>query len=263
MRAQGAIGDSWRHRVNIPVRQRSWPREGRGIRDGSDLEIFYLLDAATPNTGTMPGVGNAMLWWNTSGVQFTDVTGDATGARTARDATDVIGTLQNTSLITAVANLNSQQWGHRRYVSRPLAAQTISAGGTWTFSLAALESNTSHNGVMGLGVYPWRPSTGALVGTGFAGLQASLTATGQTAYSVTSTWKNGSSLLDGDILVFDVLDIFTQSMSSAYTSQFAYNGTTEASTTSCASFVSPPAALTLFTAAAAGIPDVGMGLRVT
>jgi hypothetical protein len=141
-------------------------------------------------------------------------------------------------------------------VSRPLAAHTFAAAdGNWTFSFAALESNTNHNGVLFCGVYVWRPSTGAVVGSNGVNIMGkSLTATGQTAYSdATHAWGASASVTcqDGDILVFDVQDVFTQSMSSAYTSSFAYNGTTEASTTSCASFVTPPAPLTLFTASAA------------
>jgi hypothetical protein len=215
---------------------------------------FYLRDTATSNTGTMPS--GVLL----AGGSFTATDGDATGARTARTATDVAGTANpdTESLITAVANTTAQRWGHRRFVSAPLAAHTFAtADGNWTFSYAATESNTSHNGFGMLSVYAWDPTGGVRRGSGnqLANPSAAMTATVETAYSNAVAWGTTLTTNDGDILVFDVVDSFTQGMSVAYTSSFAYDGTTEASTTTCASFVTPPAALTLFTASTA-IPDV-------
>lgn len=183
-------------------------------------------------------------------------TGDATGATTARDATDVIGVANpdTESTFTAVNNTNLQLWGHRRFVSRPLAAQTIALNGTWTFSYARSQSNANHNGQVRCDVYVWRPGTGAQVGTdaanmvGASGLIGTLlTGTTETADSVTQLWGSANTIQDGDILVFDVFSLFQQGMSAAYTEQFAYDGTTEASASTCASFVTPPSALTLFT----------------
>ena len=58
---------------------------------------------------------------------------------------------------------------------------------------------------------------------------------------------NKLTILDGDILVFDISDTFTQGMATAYTGTFCYDGTTEASTTTNAAFINAPVALTLFT----------------
>lgn len=209
------------------------------------ISKFYLHDAATPNTGTMP---------TGAFVNGADTAGDATGARTARATSDVIGSLQKSSVITANPISGSgQAWGHRRFVSAPLAARTFASTDlNWTFSWAAAESNTNHNGLINCGIYLWRPSTGLRVGTLFINLFANITATATTAYSSTGTWSTGSqAILDGDLLVFEVSDQFTQSMATAYTSTFFYDGTTEASTTSNAAFVTPPAPLTLFGGAAA------------
>lgn len=209
---------------------------------------FYLLDAVTPNTGTMPGAGDAFAASN-------DVTGDASGARTARDATDVIGTSNPDieSSVTANADTNPQTWGHRRFVSRPLAAHTFAVGdGNWTFSYARTESNLNHNQSVQVIITAWRPSTGSTLYTGSSDrclLQGTepTSAGVQQAQSVTGAWGSTSvTIQNGDILVFEVFTTFTQGMSTAYTEQFAYNGTTEGSTTTCASFVSPPAALDLF-----------------
>lgn len=215
------------------------------------ISKFYLHDATSPNTGTMPSNSPTTL---VGGVQSTGT--EATGNTVARDATDVIGAANpdTESSITAAANTGAQRLGHRRFVSRPLAAHTFAAAdGNWTFSYARSESNTNHNGQIRMIIYPWRPSTGLEVGTLGGGdtcllIGTIMAATAETANSVTGTWSStGTAILDEDILVFDVYTQFTQGMSSAYTDQFAYDGTTEASTTTCASFVTPPVALTLFT----------------
>ncbi len=214
------------------------------------ISKFYLHDAATPNTGTMPGAGNAFIVVGASG----DTTGDATGARTARAANDTIGVLETSSLITANADTTGQSWGHRRFVSAPLAAVTFAAAdGNWTLSDASVESNANHNGTIDLVIYLWRPGTGARLGTISVHPTHTVTTT-KTARTATAAWSGTQAILDGDILVFEISDEFIQSMGTAYTSNFYYDGTTEASTTSCASFVTPPAALTLFTAAASPSP---------
>lgn len=212
---------------------------------------FYLHDAATPNTGTMP---SGALRVN-RGAVGTANTGDATGARTARTANDTIGTANpdTESTLNSNADTNQQQWGHRRFVSPPLAARTFAAGdGNWTFSFAASEGNAAHNGLIAVCIYGWRPSAGVEVGDPTLACAVvgggSEAGTSETAISATAAWKATSlTILDGDILVFDVTSQFTQSMGVSYADNFAYDGTTEASTTTCASYVTPPAAVTLYT----------------
>jgi hypothetical protein len=207
------------------------------------ISKFYLRDAVSPNTGTMPTNSPATISGNTPA-------GDATGASTARDATDIAGTSNPDieSSITANADQLLQTWGHRRFVSRPLTATTFAAAdGVWTFSYARTESNLLHNQAIWCMAYPWRPGSGARVGSAtlsMVGTEPTVAATEQ-AESATANWNATQAILDGDILVFDVFTLFQQGMSTAYDEQFAYDGTTEASTTSCASFVTPPAPLTL------------------
>lgn len=182
----------------------------------------------------------------------TAVTGDAAGARTARSANDVLGTANPDieSTFTAVANTNAQSWGHRRFVSAPLATQTIQFSATWQANVAASESNVAHNQNLTLIAYAWRPSTGAVVGTASQSLIATI---GESAGSTESVIGIGSGsgadvdIKDGDIIVFDITSPFTQSMAVAYTEQFAYDGTTELSATTSASLISTPSAITLFT----------------
>jgi len=51
---------------------------------------------------------------------------------------------------------------------------------------------------------------------------------------------------DGDIIVFDILDAFTQATGVSRTFSLAYDGTTEASTTNNATFVSFPVTLEFY-----------------
>ena len=217
---------------------------------------FYLLDAVSPNTGIMPSNDPSVIGGGPLGAGSS-----AAGAATARDATDVAGT-SNPDLeatCTAEAAATSQILGLRRFVSRPLAAQTFAPGdGNWTFDWAAFDSNTNHAGA-GDGtrcdIYCWRPSTGAQVGTGIApiGLSGTLSTT-EAHFSAVSTFGPSTTIQDGDILVFDVFTNFTQGMAVAYTESFSYNGTTEGSITTCASFVTPPSPLTLFVPAPPAVP---------
>jgi hypothetical protein len=216
---------------------------------------WYFHDVASPNTGTLPGAGTA-FGAGLANAEL-DTTGDATGARTARDATDTIGVLQASSLVTATANQLAQTWGHRRFVSRPLAAQTTPTG-NWTLSFARAENNLNHNMATTLNIYAWRPGTGAVVGSalicssgggGTRGAEPTIAATQQAQSFVNAS--NAVTLADGDVLVFEIGTAFTQGKSSALTENFFYDGTVEGSATDCASFVTPPSALTLFTAAAA------------
>lgn len=209
------------------------------------IQKFYFLDATSPNTGTMPSNSPAAILGVT-------VTGDAAGASTARDTSATPGTANpdTESSITATADTNPQLWGHRRWVSRPLAARGVftTGEGFWTWSCAWTESNAAHNCRPNVVMYVWRPSTGAQVGTQTVSIQLAEPGTTQTALNATALVQDGldpQPVANGDILVFDVSSGFTQSMSVAYTDQGAYNGTTEASTTTCASFVNAPIALTL------------------
>lgn len=207
-----------------------------------------MHNAATPNTGTMP----------TTDVLSTHLGAgsDATGALTPRAADGTIGTANpdTEATATAAANTSAQRLILRRFVSPPLAARTFAtADGTWTYSFGAYQSNANHQGLYHMRMFIWRPSTGAQVGSGALNMAPASVMTNTTEANFTdssgggSTY-NGGAILDGDILVFDWSDEFTQAMSSAYTTTFSYDGTTEGSTTTNAAFVNAPVALTLFTA---------------
>jgi hypothetical protein len=210
------------------------------------ISKFYFHDAFSPNTGPQPPTS-----WPGQAPGDTLSFQDP-AAPSVRDATDVIG-FANPDVegnITTNPVVTAQGAFFRRFVSRPLAAQTLPSG-NWTFSYARTESNLNSNMVVKCAAYTWRPSAASVVnlptaGTTCVGTSPTVAAT-QQAESVTGTMTgvSGSDVLDGDILVFDVTTVFTQSMSTAYTQQFAYDGTTEASATTCATFMAPPAAIML------------------
>lgn len=223
------------------------------------ISKFYLLDAATPNTGNLPTSAEPITssWGSPE-------TGAAADAYTVRDATDVPGSSNPDveSSFSSNANQNLQRWAHRRFISRPLAAQTIQGGvnGTWTLSYARYESNNAHNQVIICMVRVWRPTALHFVDYTLAYIVGTEGGLSEGYESVTDDGRGDDfNINNGDCLVFDILSYFTQSMSTSYTDYFCYDGTTEASTTTCASFVSPPSALTLFS----GYTKAGWGKEGT
>lgn len=201
------------------------------------INKFYFHDALTPNSGTMPDTGTAFATSAGGG----DTTGDASGARTPRDATHIIGTNSPDieSVVTANANQTLQVWGHRRFVTRPLAAFVFDNTMIWSCAYARSESNSAHNQRIITTVYGWRPSTGAVIAAGlFQPLGSEPTSAGAEQVETLTGSSNSGSIQNGDILVFEFSTSFTQSMSTAYTENFAYDGSIEGSTTTCASFIS-------------------------
>jgi hypothetical protein len=213
---------------------------------------FYFHDATTTDTGTLPNLGTIDT--------FAISTGAASGAFTNRSMDGTIGTSQASSTITTLATTTTQQWVHRRFLSLPLAAQTIPPG-TWALHFALSESSTNSNFNMQRGLIAvWRPSTGTKVGDIYAidqvtvGLEAGTSeiATGGTYSTLAFT------LQDGDILVYEAWSQQQQGMATAYTNTYFYDGTTEDSATSNAAYLQAPVDLPLFTGASATIPDVIM-----
>lgn len=195
----------------------------------STVAKFYLHDAATNNTGTLPGA---------STLDASSPTVTATGASTNRDATGSLGATQTSIAVATNATTSAQSAWHRRFLSYPIAAQTIAAQ-TITFSMACEENNASANYLPTCGVYLWRPSTGTKIGTLLAVGSISLTepSTVQIARSGTAT-STSVTALDGDILVFETWrKSNAQGAATTYTDTEYYDGTTEASASSCASFV--------------------------
>jgi hypothetical protein len=212
------------------------------------VDKFYLLDAATPNTDTMPSDVTRIAGTNV-GQADASPTGSAAGAFTVRDASELPGTSQVSAVLTAAANQNHQYGAFRRYVTRPLAGGQFMPGNPWPYtspawlgSLAIACSNLNTNMFIGLGISLWRPSSSAEFPLGHT-TTADVPVSANTpimAYSPPSNPEDSTITVDGDVLWFDIFSSFTQSMSTAYTQTFYYNGTTDDLATNCAAYVTPP-----------------------
>lgn len=224
---------------------------------------LYFHNATTTNTGTLPGA-------STQSSTSPGVT--ATGASTNRVLDDTIGTSQASLSLTTLAQATAQNNWFGRFMTAPLAAQTISNAG-WYCGGAASQSSTNSvfNAYAGC-IYVWRPSGGGtLVGkiddhnaaSGIVwGSSAATAETWSDSHLVPVTLNASVTTQDGDVLVVEIWSIKnqTQSMATAYTNTVFYDGTTEVSSTSAASYivVNNNTALTLSTGVAASTKRLGL-----
>ncbi|MGH8633119.1 MAG: DUF6701 domain-containing protein [Burkholderiales bacterium] len=194
---------------------------------------FYFHDAATPNVGTLPGA-------TTLSTSF--VHSFSTGAGTNRDMNQTIGTAQVSAALTTLAQTSPINGWFRRFLSRPLAAQTLPTG-VWTIQGGASESDANSNMLpWGAVIKVWRPSTGAVVATLLDNPQLGTTEAGTTETNISSATSSisGVAVLDGDVLVVELWVKNSQSSATAYTNTIFYDGTTEGSTTSNAAYLKAP-----------------------
>lgn len=208
---------------------------------------FYFHDAASADTGTLPSA-----WLSTNYHVPPDVT--ATGASTNRSMDTTIGALQVSIALTTLAQTAVQHNWFRRFLSSPLAAQNI-ASQSVNLSVGASEANIASNMFPVPLMFLWRPSTGALVGpimdVGFPG--GTEPGTAESSYTATGT-SQVIDALDGDIIVLDLIATNNQGGATARVNTQFYDGTTEASTTTNAAFLSFANTITFSTGAAAQVP---------
>lgn len=219
---------------------------------GGVVQKFYLHNAATGNTGTLPGASN---------ITGLTVVVTATGASTNRSADGTPGASQVSQALTTSGTTSGQTNWFRRYLTPPLAAGTYTLPATAAAKCNAGISQSNTNSAMKLncGIRAWRPGTGAVVGGAMTlgGTQAADAVTTEINYQADN--GGGSTLaltlLDGDILVFEVFGFNIQSMGTAYTNTLFYDGTTDASTTSNAAYVDIGVDIPLLPAAATATPQ--------
>jgi hypothetical protein len=200
---------------------------------------FYFHDAASPNLGTLPGAG-------TTSAVTPSVT--AAGAGTNRDMDQTIGTAQANAALDTLAVTTLQRNWFRRFLSRPLAAQTLPTG-AWTLQAAASEAAGASNMlVWGAVIKVWRPSTGTVVATLLDNPQLGATepGTAQTNISTATGSIAGVAVNDGDVLMVELWSQNTQTSAQARTNTIFYDGTTEGSTTSNAAFLQAPGAINFY-----------------
>ncbi len=216
----------------------------RGRWLAGSFSKFYVHDAATTVTGTLPGAGSQSA---------TTPAETASGASTNRSMDGNAGASE-VSVTTTVLALDATIW-HRRFVSPTLATQDVKVG-NWTIFGAASESiGTVNAQFIGGVLYQWRPSTGSRIAYVFDSPTIGATAPG-TSETAVSTAISGSavSLVDGDVLILEVWNDF--STAGAGTVTYYYDGTTEASTSSNAGYILTPQRIVLSTAVVTEIPDL-------
>jgi hypothetical protein len=216
---------------------------------------FYLHAATTTDTGTLPGAAVS--------ISATTPTKIASGVN--RDMNDTGGVLQTSVVLTTNANVNPQPSMIARWLSKPIAAQTINTVVNIGVSGAHAESNLLSNfeSIFVLGV--WRPGTGALVGRIFD--QAGRLVEPGTA--AVEEWEDGSVSAGfqtavtsqlGDVLVLEWWRADTvQGMATGYTNTAFFDGTIEGSATTAAAFVDVGQEITM---AAVPVPDVPYRNRI-
>lgn len=166
--------------------------------------------------------------------------------------------LMNTTIsVAAQTTLQNTQTGdtnaHNYYVARwvsPQLNQTSVAANTWTVEMGIKEANANANfprsgaGANRICAYVWKPSNGTKYGNildGNTAADGEEATTSQTVSTFTFTGAAVSSLTAGDaVIVFELWAIVTQGTATARIVNVYYDGTTEASTTNEAAWISTP-----------------------
>lgn len=199
---------------------------------------FYLHNATTTDTGTLPGAGASVA--TTAPVLI------ASGVNRSMDAT--IGTAQASVVLTTNAVTTAQQSLIVRFLSAPIAAQTLAAQ-TVFCSTAFSESSLNSNLHLQMVLAVWRPGTGAVVGrlsdwNGAVGFNASSTlepsvaATETTDTAPQNSTTSAVTAAADDVLVLELWrDTTAQTMATAYTNTVFYDGTVEGSATTNAAYL--------------------------
>jgi hypothetical protein len=218
------------------------------------IQKFYFHDATSTVVGTLPGA-------STQSATTPNVT--ATGAGTNRVMDGTIGASQTFAVLTTLAQQTLQSNWFRRFISPPLAAQTIAQpNNNWTVSDAVSESSTNSGGGTAYGCcYVWRPGSGTKVGNLWDDVTHGVTGSSTTEIATSGTVPSGTGTsvvcVAGDVLVYELWSANIQSMSTAYTNTIFYDGTTEGSATTNAAYLLSPNALTL-DATGGPVPFVNM-----
>lgn len=216
---------------------------------------FYLHNATTGDSGTLPGAGVS--------VATTAPTKIASGVNRSMD--DTIGTAQASVVLTTNATTASQPSLICRFLSSPIAAQTIAAQ-LVICSEAFAESSLNSNFLLEMVLAVWRPGTGEVVGRMSDWVSPNFDASRTiepTSAGVETAFTNSPSnggttsvtAQDGDVLVLEYWrDDTAQGMATAYTNTAYYDGTTEGSATTNAAYLLFANNVTMSAGAAANPP---------
>jgi uncharacterized protein (UPF0147 family) len=220
---------------------------GQELTVPSFLQKFYLHDATTTDSGTLPGA---------STTASLGPLGNATGATVNRSMDGSIGSLEKSVGVSFNSNLNV--YWLRRFLSTPLAAGSYPSA-DWELHFGASDVSSSADLFWGSLVL-YRPSTGAVVTRIIDFLGGTGVIWGAKAF-ITEI-KTGSSFdaIDGDILIFEP---WVQQSAGATQPIFYYDGTTEGSSSS-ASYLLAPFQITMIPILASRIiTEDGLGVLLS
>src|SRR5262252_2597197 len=201
---------------------------------------LYLHLTSAVNKGTLPA-NNADISAKAAYVTPGASNGTATTPLLANHTLDTnLGTAQQVQTYTTFAGTVAQQQPLIRFVSMPLAAQTI--GGTIGFYGASSASNaaSAFSVTWCLGV--WRPSTGVLVGMLYDGVNlgqgTATVGSSETTFGMSGVVPASVPMQDGDVLVLEVWrNNNAQTMATSYTNSFFFDGNTIGSSSNCSAYL--------------------------
>ena len=176
-----------------------------------------------------------------------------------RTMSPIIGVVQNSLVLTSTATTAQQVYYFAKFVTDTLSQVSSITAQNWTYNFAIKESSTSANfpasgtnQPVRVVSYVWRPSTQSKVGDIIDGnSNATVDEASTTLERIQTTTYSGNQVLgvlNGDVLVFEVLFVLTQAAATAFTDTFYYDGTTvnttkNATVTNHASFIETPQGL--------------------
>jgi len=173
---------------------------------------------------------------------------------------DTIGAGQVSQAWTTLANTSAQPTFIRRYLSEPLGVNTFGSGALsfCRVGVGLQESSTNSTFAINAKLWIWRPSTGSIVATlSDVGTAATPSAVTTEQWLVPNPTLTAGTSADGDVLVVEIWrSTATQSMATAYTNTFYYDGATVPSlTTATTTGVTDAASLVYFcTTVGSGVP---------
>ena len=194
---------------------------------------FYLHRTTTTDTGTLPAA-TATTSANSPAIAPSGLTNMAMDG--------IIGASAQTSIAwSTAATTTSQSSPHLRFVSAPLAAQTIGQQ-TLALAIGGSCSNTTSAFTAAVTCCVWRPGTGAVVGRFFDSIASVSASAGTSQTNLTISIASGSTTAvtaaANDILVIEIWrSAGVQSMGTSYTNTLFYDGTTENSTSNDAATI--------------------------
>jgi hypothetical protein len=156
---------------------------------------------------------------------------DATSVHRSMDIQK--GTSQVTKTMTSLANVASQTYYWTKFISPPLTGVSSISANTWQLVYAFAESSLSANFIGPIiYVYVWRPSNGTRIGwindqVNPADITEPGAINSERLKKTTFAGLAVSSVVNGDVIIWELCSRLTQAASGAYQDSFYFDGTDE------------------------------------